>query len=165
MGHSLGGAIAIYSTIRLTKKIACLTLIEPVLFNLLEETSDERRHEFLQLAHFMMVMIRFGELEKAARLFIDFWIGPNVLDSMDSDRRNYIIDTIPRVADDWFGISGDASNTLKISDLKYVTIPTLVMRAEHTKPSARGIVELLIQCVPNARYEAIPDACHGFLRL
>jgi len=86
VGHSLGGAIAIYSTIRLTKKIACLTLIEPVLFNLLEETRDERRHEYLQLAHPMMVIIRFGELEKAARLFIDFWIGPNVLDSMDSDR-------------------------------------------------------------------------------
>ncbi|MDA1185055.1 MAG: alpha/beta fold hydrolase [Acidobacteria bacterium] len=50
VGHSLGGAIALRSALEHADRVASLTLIEPVLFNLLEETEDSTAAEHLQLS-------------------------------------------------------------------------------------------------------------------
>ena len=160
VGHSLGGVIATYFTLRHSQRVASLTLIEPVLFNLLEESEDNRGLEYLKLAQSMIILIRFGKMEEAARTFLDFWVGPHSLGKMDKETRNYIIETISRVADDWFGISMYAPDTLRRKDLEKISVPTLVMCASDTKPSARAIVEILCSSIPNCRYEEIPDAGH-----
>ena len=160
VGHSLGGVIATYFALRHSRRVASLTLIEPVLFNLLEESGDNRGLEYLKLAQSMLILIRFGKLEEAARIFLDFWIGPNSLETMDKETRKYIIETIPRVADDWYGISMYAPGTLRRKDLEKINVPTLVMCASDTKPSARAIVEILCQSISNCRYEEIPEAGH-----
>lgn len=160
VGHSLGGTIAARVALDRQDSIASLTLIEPVLFNLLEETQDSQRIEYLDLAHAMMVLVRFGERERAARLFLDFWIGPDAFDEMDHDTREYTVRTIDRVADDWFGISTFAPGALRLADLHRLSSPTLLLCAEKTKHSTRRISDILREAIPKVYYREIEGAGH-----
>ncbi|MEE8422689.1 MAG: alpha/beta hydrolase [Dehalococcoidia bacterium] len=160
VGHSLGGTVAVRSALERPERVASLTLIEPVLFNLLEESEDPARGEYLELAHAMMVLVRFGDRERAARLFLDYWVGPGALDGMDAGTRDYTIRTIDRVADDWFGISAYAPGALTATDLQAVSSPTLLLCGEKTRPATRRIVEILRGALPEAEYQEIPGAGH-----
>ena len=160
VGHSLGGTIAVRSALEHPDRVASLTLIEPVLFNLLEESEDPTRVEYLELAHAMMVLVRFGDRERAARLFLDYWVGPGGLDGMDDDTRDYIVRTIDRVADDWFGISAAAPGALTAAALHAVSSPTLVLCGEKTKSSTRRITEILREALRETEYREIPGAGH-----
>jgi pimeloyl-ACP methyl ester carboxylesterase len=160
VGHSLGGTIAARAALEHADKIASLILIEPVLFNLIEETGDPRREEYLELAHAMMVLTRFGKDEQAARLFIDFWVGPGSLDELDTDTREYVVGTIGRVSDDWYGISSYAPECIAIADLHRITMPSLVICAAQTKPSAKAVAEVLRKTIPGAEYREVPNAGH-----
>ncbi len=160
VGHSLGGTIAVRVALERPDRVASLTLIEPVLFNLLEESEDPTRAEYLQLAHAMMVLVRFGDRERAARLFLDYWVGPGALDGMDDGTRDYTVRTIDRVADDWFGISAYAPGALTAADLHGVSPRTLLLCGEKTKPSTRRIAEILREALPEVEYREIPGAGH-----
>ncbi len=116
VGHSLGGTIAARIALEHSEAIASVTLIEPVFFNLLEEKGDPRRYDYLQLAHDMIVLNRFGRYESAARLFVDFWGGTGAFANLDDQIRAYVVKTIGRVADDWFGISAQTAGALKAAD-------------------------------------------------
>lgn len=160
VGHSLGGTIAARIALEHSEAIASVTLIEPVFFNLLEEKGDPRRYDYLQLAHDMIVLNRFGEDKSAAQLFVDFWGGPGAFANLDDQIRAYVVKTIGRVADDWFGISAQAAGALKAADFSKFAWPTLLMCARHTRPSARAIVEVLLGAIPDVEYQEIPDAGH-----
>jgi pimeloyl-ACP methyl ester carboxylesterase len=160
VGHSLGGTIAARVALERPDDVASLTLIEPVLFNLLEESQDPRRVEYLELAHAMMVLVRFGEGERAARLFLDYWVGPGGLDAMDDATRSYIVQTVDRVADDWFGISGFAPGALSAADFGRLSARTLLLCGEETKDSSRGISEILREAIPGVEYREVAGAGH-----
>ncbi len=160
VGHSLGGAIAARAAVRRPERVARLALIEPVLFGLIEEADDPRRLEYLDVAHAMLVCERFGAAEKAARLFTDFWTGPGALDALDPDTRAYVVRTIGRVSDDWWGASSRAPGALKAADVASIRAETLILCAENTKPAARAVVEALRAALPSASYDEIPGAGH-----
>lgn len=160
VGHSLGGTVAARVAAGRPDGVASLTLIEPVLFNLLEERKDVRCREYLELAHAMMVLVRFGEHERAARMFHDHWSAPATLDTLDAETRDYIVRTIPRAADDWYGISALAPGALTIADLSTIRTPVLLMCAQHTPPATRGITEILRETLPHAEYREVEGAGH-----
>ncbi len=160
IGHSLGGTIAARIALEHSQAIASVTLIEPVLYNLLEQAGDPIRYDYLQLAHDMIVLTRFGEDKAAAQLFVDFWDAPGAFANLDEQIRAYVVKTIGRVADDWFGISAQAAGALKAADFGKFAWPTLLMCAEHTRPSAKAIVDILRGAIPNVEYQEIPEAGH-----
>lgn len=160
VGHSLGGTVAVRSALERPDGVASLTLIEPVFFNLLEQIEDPTRVAYLEVAHGVMVLVRFGDREGAARLFIDYWLGDGGLDAMDEGTRDYAVSTIDRVAEDWFGISTHAPGAVATEDLRAVSPPTLLLCGEQTQPSTRRIVEILRDAIPEAEYREIPGAGH-----
>lgn len=160
VGHSLGGSIAGRVAIERPNEVASLTMIEPVFFSLLEETQSPSRIEYLEVANAMMVLDRFGERERAASLFLDFWIGPGALDGMDEEAREYVVRTVDRVADDWFGVSASAPGALTVEDFDRLSSPTLLVCGEKTKASTRDIVAILREAIPQAEYREILGAGH-----
>lgn len=160
VGHSLGGTIALRMAHERPDALKSLTVIEPVVFNILEEAEDPVRLEYLDLAHAMMVLIRFGDREQAARIFLEYWVGPDALDALDHDVRSYIVDTIGRVVDDWYGISTYTPGALKLADLADIAVPAAMLCAENTKPAARRMADILRATIPNIEYAGIPDAGH-----
>lgn len=160
VGHSLGGAIAALAALRRPEAVKSLALIEPVLFNLLEESRHESRCDYLELAHAMLVLLHFNKREEAARLFLDYWAGAGALDRADPETRAYIVRTIPRVADDWYGISSRAPGVPRLVDFARLAMPCLLLCAQHTPRTARAIVALLGTALPHADQGEIAGAGH-----
>ena len=87
VGHSLGGAIVARSALEQAERVASLTLIESVLFNLLEETEDPTAAEHRHLAATMAALVQAGDRERAARVFVDSSGAPGGFDDMDARTR------------------------------------------------------------------------------
>lgn len=160
VGHSLGGAVAVRAALDFPEQIQSLTLIEPVLFNLLEETGVSEGHEYREIAHDMLIMNQYGTPEMSARRFMDFWIGEGKFDAIDDDTREYIIRTIDRVADDWRGISIHAPGQCNLKDLEKLKMPVLIISADQTRSSTRAIVELITDTIVHAEHKIIVGAGH-----
>lgn len=160
VGHSLGGTVAAHSLIAQPSQFRSAVFIEPVLFSLIEEEGDPRRLEYLDLAHSMMVLDAFGENEASARLFLEFWIGHGALEDLDPATRSYIVETISRVTDDWLGVSSLAPGQCHLTDFKGISIPTLLVSGEKTRPAAQAIIELLRRTIPGVRSCQITGAGH-----
>ena len=160
VGHSLGGTVAAHAVLARPEQALSLTLIEPVLFNLIEEIGDPRVSDYLELVHAMLVLDRFQEYERSADLFLDYWIGPGALDQLEPETRNYVVGTISRVADDWLGISQHTPGQCRVADFAGISMPTLLVCGERTRPAARAIVECLLKTIPDVEYREIPAAGH-----
>lgn len=160
VGHSLGGAVAVRAALEHPDRVASLTLIEPVLFNLLDERDEPTYTEYLHVAHAVTVLLHFGDRERAAHLFFDYWGAPGGLDGVDGNTRDYVIRTIDRVADDWFGISGYAPGALTTADLQAVTSPTLLLCGEKTRSSMHRMSAILRRALPEVEYQEIQGAGH-----
>lgn len=160
VGHSLGGAIAARAVLDHGHAIASAILIEPVLFNLLEEAGDPRWAEVRMLERDMMGLIDAGDHRSAAERFMEFWAGPGALRRLDDETRDYVVATIGRVGEEWRGVPSDTPGALRMSDFVAVDAPTLLLCAAKTKPSARGIMDILRTAIPHAEYDEIADAGH-----
>jgi len=160
VGHSLGGTVALRAALECPDQVRSLTLIEPVLFGFLEETDDPDRLEYLQIAHDILVLMHFGRPVEAARRFTDFWMGPGAFDATDSDTRAYIVDTMPRVADDWLGISRLGPDPVGIGDLDRLAMPCHLVSGENSRPSVNRIMALLGGALPGATRSRVPGAGH-----
>ena len=160
VGHSLGGTVAAHAVLARPEQALSLTLIEPVLFNLIEEIGDPRVSDYLELVHAMLVLDRFQEYERSAGLFLDYWIGPGALAQLEPETRDYVVGTISRVADDWLGISQHTPGQCRVADFAGISMPALLVCGERTRSAARAIVECLLKTIPEAEYREIPAAGH-----
>lgn len=160
VGHSLGGTIAVRSAIDFPEIVQSLVLIEPVLFNFLEETAAPERFEYTEIAHAMMINLKYGNREATARLFMDFWIGEGVFDNIDEETRSYIIRTIDRVIDDWKGISQYAPGQCRLADLETLKMPVLIISADQTRSSTAAIAKLIANRLAQSEHRIVTGAAH-----
>ena len=160
VGHSLGGAVACIAAMRSPDRIKSLTMIEPVLFMLLEQSGNPLISE----GHFATAKVH-GNLmlnrpEAAARDFVDFWPGEGTFERTPPHVREYVVATIDRVADDWAGMVPIPPEAPSLQDLSKLTMPVQLIRGGQSRPSARAIVDLLAERVPHALLTEVPEAAH-----
>lgn len=160
VGHSLGGTIALRAALDNPGRLRSLTLIEPVLFGFLEAARDPDRLEYLQVAHDALIMMHFENAKGAAKLFTDFWMGDGAFEAMDAATQSYVVSVMPRVAEDWLGISHVAPGALSLGDLAKLTMPCHLVRSEDTQVSVQKIMSLLKTALPDARWSEVPKAGH-----
>ena len=160
VGHSLGAATAFYALRTCADRIASLTMIEPVLFRLLGEAADPLYADGLAIAGLIAGYLRLGRPDQAARGFVDFWSGPGAWTQLNSATQRYVIDTIPRVADDWAGMLGGLPDQATLADCAALTMPVQLICGGATRASAQAITDLLRGAMPQATYHPISGADH-----
>ncbi|MDJ0947918.1 MAG: alpha/beta hydrolase [Alphaproteobacteria bacterium] len=159
VGHSYGGALAAMAALAFPERTATLTLIEPTLFPLLQPAGEQAAHDEIHaIASETTVLTEAGRPEDAARLFLDYWVGPGALNAMPPDRRDAVVATMDKLRHEWPFRPGLSMPTL--DDLATITCPVLLVRASGTTHAASACIELLRSALKSHAFAEIPGAGH-----
>jgi len=160
VGHSLGGALGFYATRDFPEMVRSLTMIEPVLFAILDEVDDAERDDRPTITRVMGDYIAAGDMEAAAAYFIDFWAGPGAWSATSPDLQTYIRATIGRVLRDWLGALPDAPGQIRLADGAGFKMPVELWRGSQSRPSARAIAGHIAASIQGAALHEMDGADH-----
>jgi len=157
VGHSHGGAVAITYASGNPKTLASLTLIEPTLMHLLRISDSPAWPEGEELGTKHIDAVSRGNSAQIADEFLPYWIGDEAWHTMPDDRRAAIIDTMPAVAQFW---ASEFAETTPADAYSRLDVPTLLVRGTKTRATAREIISLLHDLLPNSRLVEIEGGGH-----
>ncbi|HEY5623427.1 MAG TPA: alpha/beta fold hydrolase, partial [Gammaproteobacteria bacterium] len=159
VGHSFGGAVLIRTAIREQERVRSLTAIEPILFHLLESHGWSSEYEEIRaVAGRAVELARCGDLEDAARGFIDYWSGPGAFDRMPADRRAATIKGMRKVRFEWeIGFEPKGATA---EDLAQLDFPIQLVAGANTTRVGSAVTHVLRRVWPSAAYIEVPGAGH-----
>lgn len=158
VGHSYGGTVALNAARRFPRRVASLSLIEPVAFHLLRRANEpDGWREIAALAERHLALVGEGRDAAAAEAFITYWTGPKAWQQMSDAVRDSAIRSAVKVAAEWhhmFALEDDLDAIARIE------VPTLLVCGGRTRTPARCVVEILRQALGHAHHYEIADAGH-----
>jgi len=158
VGHSYGGAMALEAARRLGDRLRGLTLIEPVAFHLLRGTDrDSEWNEIHRIARGVVEAVLRGDRNRAANVYMGFWIGRLKWMMAPRKMRRGIVASIEKVAHEFDSLK---RVELTLSHYADLGIPTRLLMGSRTKAPARAVVEALAKTLLNAELEIIEGAGH-----
>ena len=160
VGHSLGGANGYFAARAYPWMVRSLTMIEPVLYAVLDEADDPERGDRAEITQAMGALIGAGRMEEAAHYFIDFWSGQGAWDRTPPELQDYIRATIGRVLRDWYGGLPEAPDQARLSDGPGFAMPVELWRGTRSRPSAQAIAGHIASAIPGAALHDVAGADH-----
>ena len=159
VGHSYGGAVALQIALRHPRWVKSLTLYEPVPFGVIRQHSpqDAALGEIEHIAQSVEGLVRYGDLEGAARIFVAYWGGAAAWEAMAVAQRVAVaarISTVPRHFDALFGANWSPRL------LACLTMPVMLMQGSATRAPARRVAELLAESLPQMQRIELAGAGH-----
>ena len=159
VGHSFGGSVLARAAVRMPQRVRSLTLIEPILFYLLEANGKHDEHaEIRAVADRVIRYVDAGDPEEAARGFLGYWSGPSGYEEMTDELQASVTKGMVKVRDEWgsaFEPCGAAIETL--GELR---IPIQLIAGTKTTAAAAAVMGILREIWPMAGYAEIPGAGH-----
>ena len=158
VGHSYGGTVALSAARRFCRRIASLTLIEPVAFHLLRSADEpDGWREITALAERHLALVGEGRDAAAAEAFLTYWTGSKAWQQMPDAARDSAVQTAAKVAAEWrlmFATEDDLDAVAGIG------APMLLMCGGRTRTPARRVVDVLRRALPHALHHEIANAGH-----
>jgi pimeloyl-ACP methyl ester carboxylesterase len=158
VGHSYGGAIALEAARLLGPRVKSLVLIEPVAFHLLRLA--DRAAEWAEVRDIGAAIQRGvaeGNPRKAASVYMSYWVGRPRWWLMSRKARANVVRTIGKVASE-FGLIGRLETPM--SAYAAIDAPATLLVGERTRSSARAVIDVLADLLPNARMAELGGAGH-----
>lgn len=158
VGHSYGGTVALRAAMRFPRRIASLTLIEPVAFWLLRRTDEpDGWREIAALAERHIALIEIGDDATAAEAFLAYWTGTGSVQKMPEAARDSAVRTAAKVAAEWRMMFASEDDLEAVAS---IAVPTLLVCGGRTPTPARRVIEVLRTALPLAQYIDIADVGH-----
>ena len=158
VGHSYGGAVALWLAMRYPERVRSLALYEPVAFNLLRETEhDAGRAEATAIGQLIVAMVRAGRLHAAARVFTEYWSGGDGWSAMSATQQNAVVERMDAVRRHFEALDVTDWDTEALARMR---VPVLLLEGEHTRAPTRRIVDVLAGLWPQARRHRVGGAGH-----
>jgi pimeloyl-ACP methyl ester carboxylesterase len=159
VGHSLGGAILARAAVRMPDRVRSLIVIEPILFHLLQSQGRSAEYtEVRNVANGALELARAGNLEDAARGFIDYWSGQGSFDRMPEDRQMTTMKGMEKVSLEWeIGFEPQGATAADLAKLEF---PIELIMGANTTPVGSAVTEILRQIWPSAACVEVPGAGH-----
>ncbi len=160
VGHSYGAAVAVKIALMRPDLVRSLVLYEPVLVHLLREGGRRDRALLRQID---LVGRRLAEAvagrvpEAGMSQFIDFWNGDGAWARTPSEVRDLLTRQAGQVVHDF---AAGLSETWVASRCQGITCPTLMLSGEKSPAVTRRVAEIVVENIPTARHEEIPDVGH-----
>jgi pimeloyl-ACP methyl ester carboxylesterase len=159
VGHSYGGAIALKAALALDGRLRSLVLYEPVLFSVLlsHAPESEGAHEIVSVRGDAIGLINHGDLEGAARRFIDYWMGEGAWAATPQARRPALLAAMRVVQHEWHSAFNEPTPLEAFGSLD---VPALLLTGTRSTAAAKGVAELIGAVLPRVQAEKIEGAGH-----
>jgi pimeloyl-ACP methyl ester carboxylesterase len=150
VGHSYGGAVALKAALRHRGRLESLVLFEPVLFSLLltHAPQGDAALEILRLADRTTHFAARGDLDAAAREFVDYWFQPGMWAVMREEVRSPIRASMTFAKPRWDALLKDP---VPLGELGRLDIRTMLLVAQNSTLASRTLSALVAGALPNAR--------------
>ncbi|WP_395056411.1 alpha/beta fold hydrolase [Polaromonas sp.] len=147
VGHSYGGAIALKVALRDPRRVRAMVLYEPTLFSLIDaESPPPNAADGIRLAvQAAGQALDDGDSSRAAKHFIDYWMGASSWDTTPESRQAPIKASMVNVRRWGHALTTEPATLQTFRDLD---IPTLYMVGKSSPPSALGVARLLTAVLP-----------------
>jgi len=159
VGHSYGGAAALKAALALPPRLLSLVLYEPVLFSVLLDDAPESpaAREIVSLRDDAIGRIDRGDLEGAARSFIDYWMGEGAWESTPEARRPALLAAMRAVKHEWHSAFNEP---VPLAAFRSLDVPVLLLTGTRSTAAARRVAGLLGAALPRVQVEEIEGAGH-----
>jgi len=150
VAHSYGAAVALIAAVLQPQRVRTLALYEPTLFAVLEAESpppndaDGIRDTVTQA----VAALEAADPARAAKCFIDYWMGTGAWDQMSESRQGPILATISNLRG-WGNALLDEPTPLEA--FTHLNIPVLYMVGKDSPVSSRGVARLLTKALPQVQ--------------
>ena len=160
IGHSYGGAVAVYLAKRYPERIRSLILYEPVNFAMLFrdglETEATREVSGVS-AVFSRVASSSLARWRAARMFISYWSGPKAWRSLRFSQRSSVARKMPKVGAEFDALRAAGDTMSDVSDLE---MPVKIICGTRTRAAARRVCDLMAAEIPDCRLLQLVNLGH-----
>jgi pimeloyl-ACP methyl ester carboxylesterase len=158
VGYSYGGVVALDLALAHPNRVRTLTLIEPVLFNVLREAGGEFAfQQFARMRDGFVAALAQGPAEHALRSFVDFWGGQGAWDKLLPEVRADMRRAIGKVALDW---EASFAFTASRQSLAAFGSRTLLLRGDRSPAGMLELVDTLHALMPGSTRRVIAGANH-----
>jgi pimeloyl-ACP methyl ester carboxylesterase len=161
VGHSYGGAIAfkIATQSPFASRVRSLTMIEPVLPTLLQESGADRRlHDlFAEFARGLYLDLWNGQLMEVIDKFTTFWNGSAPAEKLSAEARLRMIEHAEKLAFDFTAVLAEQNVTAAACAIR---VPTLLFSGGLSPYLTQRIVGRLATAIPGAEARHLPAAGH-----
>ena len=159
VGHSYGAAVALVAALQQPQRVRALVLYEPTLFSLIEadgpapNDADGIRDAVAAAA----AALDAGDKPRAAKCFIDYWMGPGSWVTTPAPRKPAMAESIRQVRR-W----GDAlfNEATPLAAFGALDVPVLYMVGGRSPASTRGVARLLCATLPQVERLSFEDLGH-----
>jgi pimeloyl-ACP methyl ester carboxylesterase len=161
VGHSYGGAIAfnIATASRFAARVRSLTLIEPILPDILLDDSQDRHlyERFAKVANGVCRALRNGDTPNALDNFLTFWNGGDACGRVSPQARQRMEQHAHKLATDFSAGFAEAGVLEKARKL---ALPVLLFSGGLSPFVTRRVVGRLASAIADARAVHLPAAGH-----
>ena len=147
VGHSYGAAVALIAAVSRPQRVRALVLYEPVLFSLVDAESPPPNDAdgIRQVIADAAAALDSGDPARAARCFIDFWMGDGAWGRMPDARKAPIAASIVNIRQWAAALVNEPTPLAAFSHLK---VPVLFITGSQSPASSRGVARLLKGVLP-----------------
>lgn len=147
VGHSYGGAVALKAALKNPGRLKSLVLYEPVLFSVLaaDNPNSPATREILAVRDDTIRAVTLGDLETAAKRFVDYWLGPGSFSNMPEAQRPALANSMRKVRSEWHAAFHEPT---PLPAFAAVDVPTLFLTGSESPASTRCVARLLCEVLP-----------------
>ena len=156
VGHSYGGAVALWAARKLGRRVSHLVLYEPMLPGLLAPHGHPAAAEASALYADVQRHGAAGDWLALAERFTDYFNGDGSWAASPPARRAAIAAALPPNVHEWHAVMVG----LPPDTFAGIAARCLLMSGTHTRPVMRATAELLAQQHPHWQFELMPGCGH-----
>lgn len=160
IGHSFGATVVLALAAENPELVRSLVLFEPVFFGLLNDAGHDKFHSDMAQEKPFDDAIRRGDMLAAAEAFLTRWGLPGEWDAMPDVARNVMASRMWLIPAQSPGIIDDGPIRMRLSALKDLNIPTLVMHGAKSPDIMAAITEVITEAMPNGTGQSLSGAGH-----
>lgn len=158
---SYGGDIALWMAVHAPEQINSLALCEPALHPWLVTLPGglELYAQYRVPMDAAAKAVQAGDLNQAARLFIEASSGPGAFDRLSDSARSRLMDNI-HLLRSWQVDAFDTTTTITREEAAKIKLPMQLVSGRQSPDIYRRVTEELKRIISQAQWSVIPDSAH-----